>query len=191
MSRYEELLRRAMRHQVQPGELSWVIQELLDPGSSGHPGDAYTLLHILGHAGNPSHRGIVERFLGHRDDPMVARLALEILCSYWNLTDEYLPQLMTFLRGVDWDHAGEVRQMAISVAGEYLRSRHHPEMLNTLLEIFESADEDVTSREDAYFALARAVGRDWEQLPPATRALDLTKGVDPQVIQEARRLLDR
>ncbi len=181
--RYDELLDRAKWGTVSRQEIDEVVRELLDPRRKA---DRYTLLHILGKGGSPAFRAIVEPFLDWKEDPMLARLALQILCNYWDLTDQYIERVRQFVRGVAWDVDEDVRLAAISVAGEYLRTGSAPEILSDLLRILENSDERAIIREAAYTALARAVGRDWAELPPATRHFDLTRGIDPKVIQEVK-----
>ena len=89
--------------------------------------------------------------------------------------------------GTDWDVDGAVRQVAISTAGEYLRSQKHASLLGQLLRIFSDERQDRVFREAAYFA--RAVGREWNELPSAARHLDLVTGIDPVVVTQAEQRL--
>jgi hypothetical protein len=193
MSRYESLLERAKwgkfeQDRLSEEELAMVAEELRKPAPETDP---FTLLDILGHAFAFQYRELVERFLECEDDPMLARLALQILCGYWGNTDQYLEEVLRFMRGRPWDQEEDVRQIAISEAGEYLRSNTEPRFLHELIYIFESEDEERSMREGAYFALARAVGRDWKDLPSAASHFDLVTQTDPAVIQEAKERLRR
>ena len=172
MSRYERLLERAKSGEFEQDRLS--EEEL-----------------ALGHAFAFQYRELVERFLDCEDDPMLARLALQILCGYWGNTAQYLEEVLRFMRGVPWDQEEDVRQIAVSEAGEYLRSNTEPRFLRELISIFESEDEERSMHEGAYFALARAVGRDWKDLPSAASHFDLVTQIDPAVIQVAKERLRR
>lgn len=186
MSKYEGLLDRAKWGKLSEQEIADVADEL----QKSNPGaDRYTLLHILGRAGAVSYQNLVECFLECQEDPMLARLALQTLCRYWNETDRYIEQVLQFVRGVEWDEGEYVRQMAVSIAGDYLRSHDEPRLLNELLRIFEREDEDRIIREDAYFALARAAGRDRRELPSAARHFDLHTDIDPSVVKQAHERL--
>jgi hypothetical protein len=189
----ENLLERAKwakteQDKLSEEELAMVAEELQKPTPEA---DRFTLLDILGHAFAVPYRELVERFLECEEDPMLARLAPQILCGYWGNTDQYREEVLRFMRGVPWDEDEDVRQIAISEAGEYLRSNAEPRFLHELISIFESEDEERSMREGAYFALARAMGRDWKDLPSAASHFDLVTQTDPAVIQEARERLRR
>ena len=193
MSRYERLLERAKsgefeQDRLSEEELDMVAEELRKPATEADP---FTLLDILGHAFAFQYRELVEWFLDCEDDPMLARLALQILCGYWGNTAQYLEEVLRFMRGVPWNQEENVRQIAVSEAGEYLRSNTEPRFLRELISIFESEDEERSMHEGAYFALARAVGRDWKDLPSAASHFDLVTQIDPAVIQVAKERLRR
>ena len=75
MTTSKELLRRARRGELSPAELETVAAQLRDRSTTV---DRFTLLHILGEAGDESYRGLIEHYLGSHDDPMLARLALDL-----------------------------------------------------------------------------------------------------------------
>lgn len=186
MNTYAELLDRAKWAQLSRTEIDHVAREL----QSNQPAtDRYTLLHILGRAGAVEHRSLVERFLESASDPMVAQMALHILCSYWDMPDQYLDELIRFVHGVSWDGDGDVRRTAISDTGEYLRSHEESRLLREILQIFENTAETQGMREAAYIALARAADRDWTELPSAARHFDLARAIDATVISAAKRRL--
>lgn len=186
MNSPSELLGRAKAGRLSGPELASVVAHLQDPKGDGDP---YTFLHILGRAGNSSYRSIVEPFLDRPDDPMLSRLALKILCDYWGESEGYLDTLARFIDGVAWDREGDVRLVAISTAGEYLRDRKQASLLGKLVHIFRDEREDRASREGAYFALARAMGREWNELPSAARHFDLSTEIDSDVIVGAEERL--
>lgn len=185
---YESLLRRAKQGQLADDELEKVVEELQRPESREHH---YTLLHIIGRSGATKYRKLVEEFLTREDNPFLARLALQTLCTYWNTTHQYLPQVLEFLRGVPWDEFQACRLIAASIAGEYLLTNSEPTLLNELLRIFESEKEGQSMKEAAYFAIARAMGQSYRDMPPASRELDMNKDIDLEIIAGAKQRLSR
>ncbi|WP_405059846.1 hypothetical protein OG474_44950 [Kribbella sp. NBC_01505] len=100
------------------------------------PGSAYSLIHILGRAQAVRHRELVAGFLQSPGDPDLARIALKSLCSYWGLTAEYLPQVIEFVRGVEWDEEPcSVRPIAMSVLGAHLTDHPDPALTRLLLDV--------------------------------------------------------
>jgi hypothetical protein len=186
MTNLEELLEQAKAGRLEHGNLERVSAMLQEGGAGADP---YTLLHIIGRSGDRSRRALVEKYLHWPQDPMLARLALQIVCGYWGDIERYLDQVLEFVKGVDWDDENDVRQVAISNAGEYLRTQSHTELLQRLLDIVRDGNESPTIRADAYFALSRAVGRDWKDLPNAAHVFDVEKEADPTILQEALRRL--
>jgi hypothetical protein len=111
VSKYEELLDHAKWGKLSDAEIAAVADELLktDPAA-----DPFTLLNILGNAFAMQCQPLVQQYLGCEEDPMLARLALEILCGYWGQSDQYREEVLRFMRGVAWDLEEDVRQIAIS-----------------------------------------------------------------------------
>jgi hypothetical protein len=60
---------------------------------------------------------------------------LKTLCTRWGATEEDLEALKFYLKGAEWDYSDDVRIVAMSIAGEYLRlDGFDPELLALLLE---------------------------------------------------------
>lgn len=183
---YEQLQKRVESSVLSPQELAMVASEL----QKSKPETTHSiLLHILGSAYATKYRSLIESFLLSSQDPTLARLALDILCDDWKLAAEYRGQILLFMRGVPWDKEEDVRLMALSKAGQYLRSHSAPELLHELLHVFVNQHERQLIREVAYCALARAIGRNWDQIPPASRHMNWDTEFDPKVIQEAKQRL--
>lgn len=180
---FDELLERAQWGEISPDEAARVAREL---EASDSEADRYTLLLILGNAGAVAHRETVERFLSSEDDPMLARVSLQVLCQFWGDTERYLDRVHEFVRGVPWDAGDDVRLMAISVSAGRLRDNRDTRLLQELVSIFENENERRIVREAAYLALARSVGEPWERLPSAARHFDLDKEVDHSVIRRVK-----
>ncbi|MBM7496986.1 hypothetical protein [Oerskovia paurometabola] len=92
-------------------------------------------------------------------DPMLSRLALQILGDYWGLSSDLLPELRRFLTGVDWDVEGDVRDVAISITGRHLREVGGPaDLARMLMSIADDDSEFGLVREAALRALAVGLG---------------------------------
>jgi ankyrin repeat protein len=188
MKNLDDLLHRAKTGSISDEEVDAVAREIqANPQNE----NGYTLLHIVGRSFATRHRDVVESFLDARWNPMLARLSLQILCNFWGETALYLDRVLSALRGLPWDPEDDVRLIAISIAGEYLRTHTNRNLLVTLFGIFNDATKESTIREAAYFALARACGRDWNELPPASRHLDLQSDIDPLVLSQVKAALER
>ena len=156
----DDLVLRAKEGRVAIAEIDHIVA-VLTARQGGE--QTYDLLYVISRSCAVEKEPLVSGFLDHEDDPMVARLALQTLCSFWGLTDRYLEELQTFLAGVSWDVMGDVREVAISAAGDYLRDHQHPELLSKLLLIADPANEAAVERRIAVEALAQAMGESTEQ----------------------------
>ncbi|MGH7426414.1 MAG: HEAT repeat domain-containing protein [Candidatus Methylomirabilales bacterium] len=187
MSKFDEILDKAVEHRhLSPEELEMVKSELLDPETSE---DRSNLLHILGHVGNPSMVPIVEGYLDWREDPYVAAMALQVLCDSWGLYDEYRHVLIRFMRRVPWDEDEEVRNMAISCAGESLRERRDPELALVLMDMAQDESEEELTRSWAMRALARGAGFSYNEMPGVRAGLRPDSDLGRMILERARSLL--
>ena len=182
------LLAQATEGRLGGSELQKVVSALSDRTDGI---DHYTLLLALGRAMATQHRGVVESFLHEHRDPMMVRLALQILCKFWGGTSRYLDQVRSLMELQSWDEEGDARQMAISIAGEYLREGEDRRLLEELLTIVANANEDEFTRQDAYLSVARAMGIDWDELPRISQLPSLEELVDPDLLRAARERLLR
>jgi hypothetical protein len=173
------LLEKAQSGTISRAEIAQVAHAL-QSNEAGE--DRYTLIHILGRSGAVEYESLIVSYLNAETDPMLARIALQVLCSHWNRAGKYRDRVTEFVRGVKWDINEEVRLAAISIAGELLRAVLDTTLLCLLVDICTSAEQAPMSRQAAYCALARAYGKDWHELPPATRSLDLERETDPSVL---------
>jgi hypothetical protein len=188
MNNLEEMLDRAKRGEVTKQELEQIAQQL-ESGSTGK--DTYTLLHIIGRSFAVQYEGLVATFLNRTDNPMLVRLALQILCHMFGKYSEYRNYIWTLADHSEWDSEEDARLMALSCAGAYLRMSEDAQLLSKLVTIFENSAEDQLVRETAYMALGRAVGREWRDLPSGARHFDLVKDIDPTILAEARQRIER
>ena len=153
--------------------------------SVGSP-DRYADLYTIGKAEDRAFRPLVEEFLHSPHEPMLARLALQILVDWWGLAMDYRGQLLSFLRGVDWDLAdgGYVQLVAISSAGEIARDGDDHEVLRELLRLYDTGSSDLVQGA-AYAALARSFGKGWAEIPRPHSAAWRTK-VDAKMLDNLR-----
>lgn len=177
-------IKKAIEGSLSRHELESVAQSLVTGEN-----DRYEALLILGRAGAIQYRKLVEQFLDRHDDPMMARLALQVLCRYWELSTDYRDVLKRFINKVDWDQDDDVRLMAIASAGSLLAKEKDLNLLASLLQIFRDLSERQIVREAAYIALAVAMGKQWDELPPHSRHFDLERDVDHSIIAKADTML--
>jgi hypothetical protein len=151
------------------------------------PLDRYDALFVIGKACDTRHEDLVASFLESPDDPMLARLAIQILCSWWGIGSRYAARVREFVVGIAWDleTGGYARSVAISGAGLILREHTDPLLLAALLEVFDSDPSD-DMRRQAYSALLRAAGRDWNSIP-GTGSDSWRTNPDTAVIEILRR----
>jgi len=77
---------------------------------------------------------------------MLARLAVQVLCSYWGLASEYSGTLKEFIQRVDWDTEDDVRIMAISCCGSIVARKEHADLLGLLYRIVRLSPAGSASR---------------------------------------------
>jgi hypothetical protein len=182
-----ELLKRAYWGTVTQAELSEVVRLITEDSSK----DLNALIQILGRAGSPKYRKIVEPFLLNVGNPQLSALALKVLCWSWGLAREYRETLLDFLKGVDWDDEDYVRLAAISAAGEYLRKTSDNELLQVIYDTFSDQRERPLIRASAYCALCRSEKLEWKEILPAPRIIDSSKEIDMEVLERVEQKLGR
>lgn len=180
------LIAKAEQGKLSTGELQQIAQELISGDA-----DPYEALLVIGRAGAMQYRSVVDGYLQFHDDPMLARLALQVLCRYWGLAGEYLEEIICFVRKVDWDEDDDIRLMAIDCAGSLLVEQRSSRLLSLLLQIFRDHSERQIVREAAYCSLALATGKRLDELPTASRHFDLEHDVDASVIVLAEEILKK
>lgn len=149
-----ELVKRAYWGSVTDAELAEVARMV----ASGGRGDLHTAIRILGRAGSAKYRKILEPYLGDVGDAQLSAFAVQAL-SWWGLVRDYREQLLSFLRGVDWDDEGYVKLQTISSIGEYLRENADDELLRMIYGIFSDERERPIMR--AGLTMRFAGRREW------------------------------
>ncbi len=117
------MLYRTKWGKLTDAELETVKEKLLGPDTDE---DRYLLLYILGRGGDPRFVRVVEPFVDSPENPMLAALALRILCDYRELAEPYRDVMMAFIRGMPWDDERDAKLSALSEAGEWLRTDRTP-----------------------------------------------------------------
>lgn len=112
-----DVVRRAKEGTVTEREIAAAARMLPDERGPR----AYAWLYVIARSSATQYEQLVASYLDHEEDPMPARLALQTLCTFWGFADRYVDQLERFPGDVEWDHFGDVRLIAISASGEYLR----------------------------------------------------------------------
>jgi hypothetical protein len=179
MSSHEDLLSRAKDKTLTRDEYDQVFEALLRAETVN---EKYTLLHVLGHSGDERYRATIEGFLAC-EDASLARLALQILCDFWGDVPRYIHAVDKFIDGSPFDVDGELRQAAVSIAGEYLRHNEDPAIARKIASLYDDAREDVVVRGGAYTAMLRAIGWDWGQIPSPAKLLHLEENVDHSAVK--------
>jgi hypothetical protein len=195
MDSYDDLVARSQTGDVTAAELAWVKAELAEAQGGAY---RYALLYVLGRSLDMSATDLVERFLVCPKEPALSRLALQVLCVFWDRTDRYLDYVMEYAAGVPWDleDAGMVRAMALSIAGRYLRDHRHPELLRQLLAVARDPRDELGAWEkvtwDAVIvALGRALGYADRDLPRGPRGFDPDDPLARQILARAEQRLER
>jgi HEAT repeat protein len=123
---FQELLARVKQEgRLSNSELS-AVRSALEAGTTDE--DPYTLLHIIGKAGNQSLAPLVTRYLtvglDERDDEddMLRRLAIQILAQWWKRRDVF----ESVAKAAFQDPSPHVRSMAASALGDL--GLDHPEL---------------------------------------------------------------
>jgi hypothetical protein len=129
--------------------------------------DAYDALFVVGRAGDARLLQEVEPYFDQDEDPMLSRLALQIIASEWGVAENYVDVLERFASGVQTDLAagGLAQSAAISALGELTGANHRVSSLKVLLDLYEDDQQSDAARREAYEALMRAFGRSWSEVP--------------------------
>lgn len=183
-----ELLVKARSDRLSDRELK-LVKNIIHSGDS-RSGDMYTALHILGVSAGPESSNLVEPYLHYPEDPMISRMAMEVLLGYWGLRKGYEDVLKEFMTGVTWDDEYDVRQAAIGFAGRFASDgEDRADLTKRLLDIADDESDDELMREEAVRALAVAVGDPREILPEASKRVALSSTWSAQILNRARQLL--
>ena len=148
--------------------------------------DLYSLILVMGRARATQYKWLLEKQLVSCDAFVVA-LVLEIMCLEWGYVEDYLEQIIGFAVGTNWDKENDLQLMAVKILGEYLfqireegtgkrkLSKEWKKLITAQLrDIFDNEENEQWVRQGAYYALCRAAGKLWADLPGECAVLDLT-----------------
>ena len=169
----DEYLTKATKSTLSPKEVKDLANAIRNETD-----DTYTLLLALGRAWGIQYKDLVEKYLVYPENTMLSRLAIQILCNYWDMGSKYLAHIQSAARGFDWDVEDDVRQMAIGCLGYMYTQTKNVELLRQLYEIWNNEAEDKLMRENSYQAMGEALGYRCDQLPPASRHVEIIQKVE-------------
>ncbi len=175
----KELVDRAREGKIQSNEIAYVIDRIQKYYEHPNEENIHSLLQTISYASRfcqssiiNEYKGLIAKFIIFPKDPMVSVTALCVLCDDWNLTSEYISQLKSFLRGVEWDKDRVVRVKAISIVGRYISETGDKECLEILLEIFKNERERRDIRQLAYESIYIALSKEIETNPQNLMTLE-------------------
>lgn len=206
MRSIKELITSPIGEEFSDSEIAHLVKVIQD-SRPGSPDNLSVLISLLGTAtiATEEYRKLVEKYLYYPSDPWVSAMSLKVLCNAWGLTADYLSEVKQFIIGVKWDVSDETRLIAISIAGSYLRKAFDKELLQLLLLIYEDIGQTEAIHETtddarsflqgcAYEALARAAGKDWDEIPSVDEIQEYVENkqyylLDSEVVQKAHKLI--
>lgn len=204
MRSIDELCKEAKWGQLTAEEVAFVVKRMKDCKLEDK-NELISLLYILGHASLEEYRYWVEKFVDYPSSTLISQQALKTLCICWILTEDYLEVIKRYIRGVDWDESDEVRLTAMNIAGEFLRKKFDPELLELLLLVFEKLGETERLYESsesardflkgcAYVAIMRAMGKNHDEIPDSEEIEEAIAGgqlafLNLAILQKAHQML--
>jgi hypothetical protein len=136
-------------------EIAPLIRELQTTTDSRLQG---RLIRILGYACAQSpleYSPVLEPYLTHQ---LHCREVLWILCEEWNLTGKYVDIIRKLIRGMPWPERYQCRLEAVDSATRYLYKHEEPELLQTIINLYEDHSSNLNLRGLAYNSLWHIVG---------------------------------
>ena len=191
MDNLDQLLDKAKWSHLTKQEIAFVAKQV--PKATG--AHLYQLLHILGRANATEYEELVKAHLEYTEEPDIVGFSIKILCDYWCMAQKYLPDLKRLIQNNSWDEFEEARTRAIGISGYALRQVPDKDLRRTILTFLRDEGEDVFVRLMAYTALVTSLGRSTKDIPSPMfvdkYGFDVQKHVDPTVIAETERLIER
>ena len=140
-----DFVKRVIKSGVSSEEIDSVMSAVaaaivaLGPGAYSEDDDkgadlaAADLLDILSYANDTSYKDLVASFL-HGRNVQAAVVALSVLGTFYDLTEEYAKEIAELILGVPWDPFNTVEECAAGLARAYLKEQEQPELLSALIE---------------------------------------------------------
>jgi HEAT repeat protein len=188
---YDDLLKEVRKRDLSAREIASVVAELQEPKPDSNP---VVLLSILCHSYTQAkqYTPLIERYLNGPDDYLASE-ALWVLCSCWDLSPNYINEMLAFMESAPQDEYEyrDRKRIAISCAQLHLERYSAPKLLRKIIEILEDGNEGESARATAYQALfVITVGDKWKY-PMIPRNFDPNTDVDPDVMKLAKERLAR
>lgn len=188
---YYDLLDKVRERDLSDKEITAVVAELQEPKPDSN---LNILLHILCYSYTQAKQYIplVERYLNSPDDYLASE-ALWVLCSCWDLSPNYINEMLAFMDGAPHDEYGyrDRKRIAISCAQLHLERYSEPRLLRQIINILEDEDESETARESAYEAFYVITGGDKWKYPKPSRKFGPETTAEPAVVKLAKERLAR
>ncbi|WP_373502315.1 hypothetical protein [Aestuariivirga sp.] len=148
-------------------ELDGVASDLTNPD------DLYQRVRILAKSFDPRYIPVFEKLATYADDTMVAGEALRALIDFHG-RHEYLPLLMKYIEGVNWDPYDDLKLHSIGIAEFLLKEHKDQELIALVIKQFEESDNSVV-RDAAHEALMTAAGIDRSDVSTTIAARGMTE----------------
>jgi len=145
---YTYLVYQAKRGALTDSEMSLVVETLQKSSAYSN-----VLIFVLGRMYATQYKTLIEQFLASRE-LFVAASALKVLVGYWGGMNDYIPVVLNFLQGNNWDTCNECQMLAMQLAGAHLRHHQAKELLEYLFQWLYMPDlpvnEDILEKSAAY-----------------------------------------
>jgi hypothetical protein len=138
-----------------------------------NPDDLYQRVRILAKSFNPHYIPVFEKLTTYVDDTMVAGEALRALIDFHGRY-EYLPLLMKYIEGVNWDDNDDLKLHAVHIATAYLEEHKDQRIIALLIKQFEESENSVI-RDAAHEALMTAADVDRSDVATTIAARGMTE----------------
>jgi hypothetical protein len=148
-------------------ELDGVASDLTNPD------DLYQRVRILAKSFNPRYIPVFEKLAIYPDDTMVAGEALRALIDFHGRI-EYLPLLMKYIEGVNWDPHDDLKLHSIGIAEVFLKEHKDQKLIALIVKQFEESANSAV-RDAAHEALMTAANIDRSDVAITIAARGMTK----------------
>jgi hypothetical protein len=163
-------------------DVQWVSAQL----TCKEDNESYRLVELLGESRDFGQRQKLESLLHCELDPYLSAIALRVLCQDWGLATEYNQLLKKFIIGVPWDDTNELRDAALSAAGDSLYDKEDPRLLQEIVRVYDNASTDDELRGFAFRSIWLAAKRDLRELIPREGARLPSEDELSEVLANAR-----
>jgi len=153
----DDLVAKCKTQNLNKDEISFVVDNLQDDSDF-----LYDCIYILGRMGLTDYESKIAKYLSFIERPDVVKVALLVLCDYWDGTAKYISYLKAYAENAEWDFTDEVRLVCITLLGKFLFRQNKKFdnndriVIELLLRIY--ADSDGIISMEAYRSLCLSAG---------------------------------